>query len=84
MLSAKNGIVQRVRARRKEAKLSQLELAQKSGISFGSFKRFENSGEISLSSLIKIAFALGYESDFQQLFSRKNYQSLDEIINEKE
>jgi transcriptional regulator with XRE-family HTH domain len=73
-----------MRKRRKEAKLSQLELAQKAGVSFGSLKRFENQGEISLSSLIKIAFALGYEDDFNQLFSRKNYQSLSEVINEAE
>jgi len=82
MLSINKRIIQRVRERRKEAKLSQLELAQKAGVSFGSFKRFENSGEISLSSLVKIAFALGYEDDFDQLFSRKNYQSLDEVIDE--
>jgi transcriptional regulator with XRE-family HTH domain len=84
MLSIKHGIIHRVRKRRKEAKLSQQELAQKAGVSLGSLKRFENQGEISLSSLIKLAFALGYEDDFNQLFSRKNYQSLNEVIDEAE
>ena len=82
MLSINKDIASRVRERRKEAKLSQLELAGRSGVSFGSVKRFENTGEISLSSLVKIAFALGYEDDFSKLFIRKNYQSIQDVINE--
>jgi transcriptional regulator with XRE-family HTH domain len=82
MLSIKKDIAARVRARRKEGGLSQTELAATSGVSLGSLKRFENKGEISLTSLLKLAIALGYESDFAALFERKNYQSLDEVINE--
>lgn len=82
ILSINKELAIRIRTRRKEAKLSQIELSGKSGVSLGSLKRFENSGEISLSSLIKLAFALGYENDFSPLFERKNYQSLDEVINE--
>jgi len=52
-------------------------------VSLGSVKRFETHGEISLSSLFRIAIVLGYENDFDKLFERKNYQSLDEIINVK-
>jgi transcriptional regulator with XRE-family HTH domain len=74
---------QRVRSRRREAKISQAELAAKSGVSLGSVKRFETQGEISLSGLFRIAVVLGYENDFDKLFERKNYQSLDEIINAK-
>jgi len=82
MLAIKKGIAARVRARRKEGGLSQAELAARSGVSLGSLKRFENKGEISLTSLVKLAIAMGYESDFSALFERKNYQSLDEVINE--
>jgi len=82
MLSIKKGIAARVRARRKEGGLSQAELAAKSDVSLGSLKRFENKGEISLASLVKLAIALGYESNFDALFERKNYQSLDEVIDE--
>ena len=39
-----------VRARRKGAKLSQEALSAKSGVSLGSIKRFESTGEISLTS----------------------------------
>ncbi|MDR0321951.1 MAG: helix-turn-helix transcriptional regulator [Treponema sp.] len=83
ILDIKQEISGRVRRRRREGKISQAELAERSGVSLGSVKRFEGSGEISLSSLLRIAVALGYETDFLKLFERKNYQSLDEIINAK-
>jgi transcriptional regulator with XRE-family HTH domain len=83
ILDIKQKLAQRVRARRREAKISQIELAERSKVSFGSIKRFENSGEISLASLLRIAAVLGYADDFSELFERKNYQSLDEIINAK-
>ena len=84
ILDIKKELVSRVRIRRKEAKTSQIELAERSGVSLGSIKRFESSGEISLSSLFRIAVVLGYEDDFNRLFERKNYQSLDDVIQEGE
>lgn len=65
----------RMSVRRKEKKITQAQLAKQSDVSLGSIKRFERTGEISLSSLIKIAFALGYEDDFEGLFARKSYGS---------
>lgn len=82
ILSIKNKIRNRVRNKRKTLKLSQEELANRSGVSFGSVKRFENTGEISLTSLLKIAVVLESEEDFNSLFVRKNYQSLQEVIDE--
>lgn len=75
-------IAKMARLRRKEAKLTQEELSKKSGVSLGSLKRFETKGKISLESLIKIAFALGYEEDFFKLFAERKYRSIEEIINE--
>lgn len=69
-------IAKRVRERRKEKKLSQVRLSERSNVSLGSLKRFERTGEISLSSLVKIAFALGCEDDFDSLFARKGYSSI--------
>lgn len=82
ILSIRTRIKKQVRERRKSMKLSQLELSQRSGVSFGSIKRFESTGEISLTSLLKIAVVLGCEADFNALFSRKFYQSLEDVINE--
>ncbi|MCC8101327.1 MAG: helix-turn-helix transcriptional regulator [Clostridiales bacterium] len=68
--------------RRKEKKITQVQLAKYSDVSLGSIKRFERTGEISLSSLIKIAFALGCQDDFNALFAKKGYASIEEVINE--
>lgn len=76
-------IVKRMRDRRKEKKLTQANLSERSNVSLGSLKRFEQTGEISLSSLIKIAFALGCEDDFNNLFAKKGYSSIQEVIDEQ-
>ena len=83
ILAIKTGLAARVRTRRREGKISQSELGRRSGVSFASIRRFETKGEISLTNLLRIAVVLGYENDFSKLFERKNYQSLDEIINAK-
>ncbi|RAI15064.1 MAG: XRE family transcriptional regulator [Candidatus Melainabacteria bacterium] len=74
-------LVLKIQDRRKKLKISQVELAQKSGVSLGSVKRFESKYEISLSSLIKIAIALDLDKDFDNLFNHKSYTSIDEVIN---
>lgn len=76
-------IAARMRARRKERKLSQIQLSERADVSLGSLKRFERTGEISLSSLIKLAFALGCENDFDSLFAKKGYSSIQEVIDEQ-
>ncbi|MCI9174459.1 MAG: helix-turn-helix transcriptional regulator [Lachnospiraceae bacterium] len=79
----KTEIAGRMRERRKEKKLSQVQLSQRSDVSLGSLKRFEQTGEISLSSLVKIAFALGCADDFDALFVKKGYSSIQEVIDEQ-
>lgn len=76
-------IAERVRKKRKLNKLTQQQLSRKSGVSLGSVKRFERIGEISLTSLVKIAFALDCEKDFDELFNRKEYKSIQEVIDEQ-
>ncbi len=76
-------IAKKVSARRREKNITQEKLSVNSDVSFGSIKRFERTGEISLSSLIKIAFALGMENDFDLLFSKKGYSSIQEVIDEQ-
>lgn len=82
ILSIKYEIRNRARKKRKMLKLSQEELAKRSGVSFGSVKRFELTGEISLTSLLKIAVVLESDDDFNSLFARRNYQSLQEVIDD--
>lgn len=74
-------LVERIKQHRKKLKISQAQLAIKSGVSLGSIKRFESKYEISLNSFIKILIALNLEQDLENLFTQKNYNSIDEVIN---
>ena len=56
-------IANRIAQLRKRKKISQKELAVRSGVSLGSLKRFEQSGEISLQSFTKLAIALEVEGE---------------------
>ncbi|MBW9278297.1 helix-turn-helix domain-containing protein [Bacteroides fragilis] len=78
--SLMSGIAQRVKQRRLEKGWTQNMLATKAGVSLASYRRFETSGEISLRSLVMLAFALEMTDEFENLFSRKAYQSLDDIL----
>lgn len=68
---------------RKRKKISQKELAVKSGVSLGSIKRFEQCGQISLQSLTKIAIALDVEGELDNLFNNVPFASIEEVINEQ-
>ncbi len=74
-------LVEKIKQQRKKLKISQIQLAAKSGVSLGSIKRFESKYEISLNSFIKILIALNLEGDLENLFTQKNYSSIDEVIN---
>lgn len=74
-------LVEKIKQHRKKLKISQAQLASKSGVSLGSIKRFESKYEISLNSFIKILIALNLEQDLENIFTQKNYNSIDEVIN---
>lgn len=68
---------------RKRKKITQKQLAARSGVSLGSLKRFEQSGEISLQSLKKIAIDLDMENELEGLFDNVPFASIEEVINEQ-
>lgn len=53
-----------------------------SGVSYGSIKRFEATGQISLLSLTKIAMALDLAEELRGLFTRVPYKNIEEVIRE--
>ena len=78
-----NDIAQKIVRLRKRKKITQKQLAARSGVSLGSLKRFEQSGEISLQSLTKIAIALDVENELESLFDNVPFASIEEVINEQ-
>ena len=76
-------LVNRVIKKRKDMKISQKKLSDISGVSYGSIKRFELTGEISLRSLLKIASALDSLEDFEKLFTRITIKSVKDLFYDK-
>jgi transcriptional regulator with XRE-family HTH domain len=64
-------LAERIRTLRKQLKMSQEEMAERSGVSLGSLKRFENSGKISLESLLKLIHLLGRLNEFDNILLPK-------------
>lgn len=75
-------LAQRVRNIRKRRKISQEKLAAMSGVSYGSIKRFEQTGNISLLALTKIAMALDIADELRNIFTNVPYKDIQEVINE--
>lgn len=82
--SIAENMAKRMKQRRIELNLTQNELANKSGVSYGSIKRFEIIYEISLKSLLMIAVVLNATEEFKLLFSKQQYKSIDELVKVEE
>ncbi|MDT3741082.1 MAG: helix-turn-helix transcriptional regulator [Candidatus Kapabacteria bacterium] len=70
----------RVKTRRLELNLTQIGLASRAGINIETYRKFERTGEISLLNLAKIGNALNVSSDFDLLFTQRQFQSIDELL----
>jgi DNA-binding XRE family transcriptional regulator len=75
-------VAKNVQILRKRKGISQQKLGELSGVSYGSIKRFEKTGNISFLSLTKLAIALDAVNGVKSLFTEVPYQSIDEVINE--
>ena len=76
-------IAARVKVRRLELDLTQEGLAARAGVKFATYRRFEQTGEISLRGLLEDGFAWNALTDFDALFAQKQYQSIDDLLNEQ-
>ena len=77
-------IVKRFVSIRKNKKISQRRLSVLSGVSYASIRRFEKTGDISLSSLVKLSLALQLYDDLDNLFKRDHeYKSIEEVLNDQ-
>lgn len=72
-----------MRILRRKMKISQSRLSSLSGVSLGSIKRFEQTGEISLHSFARIAVVLNCDESLIKVFKKEYYSSIMDIINEK-
>jgi len=79
-LQSSGDLQSKIAAKAKEKRLannlSRRTLADKSGVTQASIKRFETSGEVSLANLLNIAFALNCTREFEALFDPKAPDSI--------
>ncbi len=81
-----NDMMQELKAKFKERRRMlgyiQKELATRSGVSLGSLKRFESSGQISLESLLKLALVLECLDDFEGVCETKEVmpKSMEDLL----
>ncbi len=76
-------IAKKSKDKRLSLNLSQQTLSVRSGVSYGTLKKFESSGQISLKSLLKIALVLDELENFEHLFAKNTEDlssSLDELL----
>lgn len=75
-------LAKRVKRIRKYKKITQKQLAARSNVSYGALKKFEQTGEISLVSLVKIAMEMNLTDEINALFSQPVYMNIDEVLND--
>ncbi len=76
-------MARRLKGIRKRRGWSQQQLSERSNVSYGSLKRFESTGQISLLSLTKLAVALGCEGELRALFTNVTYRNIEEVLREQ-
>ena len=82
--NAGKALAKRHSALRKQLKLSQAEMAERSGVSLGSLKRFETTGQISLQSLLKLAHLMDRLHEFESIFQPKeNMADIEKLFTKK-
>ena len=75
-------LAQSIRNIRNRRSITQEKLSSMSGVSYGSIKRFEATGQISLISLTKIAMALDIADELRSIFTQVPYKNIQEVIYE--
>ena len=69
---------------RKQAGFTQSELARRSGVSLGSLKRFETSGQISIQSLFLLIDVMGRLDDFDTILKPiENMKEIERLFSDK-
>jgi transcriptional regulator with XRE-family HTH domain len=77
-------IAHRHRVLRKQAGFTQSELAKRSGVSLGSLKRFEATGQIALASLLLLLDVLNRLNDFEEILKPiENLKEIEKLFSDK-
>lgn len=70
-----------IKVLRKQEKMSQRELSERSGVAYASVRKFESTGIISLESLLKICDALKRLTDFESILLPSDMKRKKDLFN---
>ncbi len=73
-------VAENSKKRRIQLNLTQKELAERSGVSLSTLKRFEQKAEISFANLVKIAIVTDAAEDLLNIFKKNKITSIDDYI----
>ena len=73
-------IAGRVKEKRLERNLTQKAFAKRAGVGYDAYRNFENTGEFTLRNLVLCAIVLDDVDAFAELFTKRTYQSIDELL----
>ncbi|MDM1399015.1 helix-turn-helix domain-containing protein [Myroides odoratimimus] len=79
-------IVESIRARRLQMELTQQGLSVRAGVALSTLRKFEQKGEISLESFLKILSVVGGLEEIMDVLKPKeqNFKSIDEVLKNRE
>ena len=70
----------RMKRRRIDSDLTQRELAVRSGVPYGTLRAFEETAKASFETVVKIAFALEAEDEFEALFPPRVPRRMSDVL----
>jgi len=73
-------IAVRVKEKRLERNLTQKSFAKRAGVGYDAYRKFENTGEITLRNLLLCAVVLDDVEGFTELFTKKTWKNIDELL----
>lgn len=77
-------LAKRIKKRRLTLRMTQAELAQRAGMPLPTYRRFEQTAQISLRGLLSVAYALNAMDDFHSLFASNTWSTMDEMLAESQ
>ena len=75
-------LVDKIEKKRKKSKITQKNLAKKSGMSYGAYREFIDNSSISLASFISLFHVLGLFSELKTLVENKEVKSIAQMKEE--
>jgi transcriptional regulator with XRE-family HTH domain len=73
-------IAKNVKEKRLVLNLTQQSFAKRAGVGYDAYRKFENTGEITLRNLVLCAIVLDEVDGFSELFTQKKWRSIDELL----